>query len=115
MCLHYDGIGVLQRSEHRVDPTEVTHVVPAISHRRGIPRCDPNPVDAQVGQIWEPSTQAGEITLTVAVAVSEAARVDLVDDGVAPPETFITLCSVHLRTVPMSLVSKPKPVDLALD
>ena len=42
-------------------------------------------VDAQVAQVVELGGHAGEVADAVAVAVGEAARVDLVEDGLLPP------------------------------
>ena len=48
-------------------------------------RGEPDRVDAEVAQVGQARADAGEVADAVAVAVGEAAEVDLVDDGAAPP------------------------------
>ena len=78
-------VGVLEGAEHRVYAAEVADVVAAVGHRRGEPRRDPEPVDAEVGEVGELGPQAREVALAVAVPVGEAARIHLVHHGGAPP------------------------------
>ena len=47
-------------------------------------------------EVAEPGAHAGEVADAVAVAVGEAAQVDLVDDGVAPP---LALVAASLRAI----------------
>ena len=72
-------------AEQRVDLAVVGHVVAGVGHRRGVPRVEPDRVDAQVGQVAEVRADAGQVADAVAVAVGETARVDLVDGGGPPP------------------------------
>ena len=46
---------------------------------------EPDGIDAEVAQVGESRADAGEVAGAVAVAVGEAADVDLVDDRAAPP------------------------------
>ncbi len=76
-----------ERPEHRVDVAVVGDVVPAVGHRRGVPRREPDRVDPEVAQVRKLRSHSGEIANAVSVAVREAAHVDLVDDGATPPRT----------------------------
>ncbi|GAA2230808.1 hypothetical protein GCM10010232_16490 [Streptomyces amakusaensis] len=78
-------LGLVQGAEVGVDAAVVRHVVAAVGHRGGIPGGEPQSVHPQPGQIRQPVQDTGEIAGAVAVPVGETARVDLVDDGVAPP------------------------------
>ncbi len=77
--------GVRQRAEDRVDVPVVGDVVPEVGHRRGVERRQPDGVHAQPGQVVEPAAYPEQVTDAVAVAVGEAAHVDLVDHRVPPP------------------------------
>ena len=79
------GVGVGQRAETGVDVDVVGHVVAPVVLRRGVEGRDPEGVHAEVAQVGQPPGDAGQVTDAVAVGVGEAADVDLVDDGVAPP------------------------------
>ena len=48
-------------------------------------RGEPDRVDPQVAEVRKPGSHSGEIADAVAVAVREAAHVDLVDDRATPP------------------------------
>ena len=72
-------------AEQRLDVAVVGHVVAAVGHRRRVERRDPDGVDAEVAQVRQPGPDAGQVADAVAVAVGEAADVDLVDDRAAPP------------------------------
>ena len=72
-------------AEERVDGAVVGDVVAAVGHRRGVPGGEPDGVDAEVAQVGQAGADAGEVAGAVAVRVGEAARVDLVDGGAAPP------------------------------
>jgi hypothetical protein len=78
-------VGVVEGAELRVDVAVVGHVVPAVEQRGGVPRADPDRVHAQVGEVRQPGADAVHVADAVAVGVGERARVDLVDDGAAPP------------------------------
>ena len=80
-----ERVEVGERPEARVDVRVVGDVVAVVGTRRGVERRQPDRVDAEIPQIAEPRTDSGEVAEAVAVGVGEAADVDLVEDGVAPP------------------------------
>ena len=80
-----ERFGLLEGAEGWIDRSVVGHVVAAIGEGRDIPRREPDGVDPEVAQVGEAGTHAREVAGAVAVAVGEAADVDLVDDRVAPP------------------------------
>ncbi len=94
-------LGFGQRSERRVDGAVVGDVVTAVEERRGVPRVVPDGVDAEVAEVAEASAHAGKVADPVAVGVGEAAHVELIDDGVAPPGA---LWFRHDLTTPSSSV-----------
>ena len=63
----------------------VGDVVAGVGHRRGVPGAEPDRVHAEVRAGTAGCADAGQVADPVAVAVGEAARVDLVDDGGPPP------------------------------
>src|SRR5262249_37026648 len=73
------------RAEDRVDRAVVRHVVTRVCLRRGVPGVEPDRVDAEFREIAQVCSHTGEIADAIAVAVREAARVDLVNDGRTPP------------------------------
>jgi len=79
------GVEVRQRAEERVDVGVVGDVVAGVGLGRRVERRQPDGVDAELDEGVEPGRDAGEVAHPVAVAVGEGARVDLVDDGGAPP------------------------------
>ena len=78
-------LGLAQRAERRVDVAVVGDVVAAVRLRRRVPRVDPDRVDAQRGDVRQPPADPGEVAEPVAVRVGEAADVELIGDGLAPP------------------------------
>jgi len=82
-------VEVLQRAETRVHGGVIADIVTEISIGRGIERGKPDGVNAKLGKVIETRRDAGQVAEAVAVAVSEGARVDLVDDAVAPPEIIV--------------------------
>ena len=91
---HFDaglvrGLGhrveVVHGAQSRVDVAVVDHVVAAVRQIRGVERGEPDRVDAEVLQVIHLLGDAGDVAESVAVDVLEAARVDLVDDGLLPP------------------------------
>jgi hypothetical protein len=75
------GVG----AEDRVDGGVVADVVAEVDHRGSEERRDPQGVDAEGAQVGKPLDEAGQVADPVPVAVGEAARINLVDDGVLPP------------------------------
>jgi hypothetical protein len=80
-----ERLGLGEGAEERVDAAVVDDVVPGVGHRRGVPGVDPDGVDPEVGEVGQAGADARDVADPVAVAVGEAADVDLVDDRVAPP------------------------------
>jgi hypothetical protein len=78
-------VGVEQVAEHRVHGTVVGDVVAGVRLRGGVERAEPDGVDAEVAQVRESGADALQVAHAVAVAVGEAARIDLVDHRVPPP------------------------------
>jgi hypothetical protein len=78
-------VGVVEGAEDRVDLPVVGHVIPRVGHRRHIERADPDRVDAQIPQVGQPGSDAGQVTDAVGVGVGPGAGIDLVDHGVPPP------------------------------
>jgi len=80
-----ERVEVVEGAEARVDVAVVVDVVATIGQRGGVERAQPHRVDAQAGQVIDAGENAAEVADPVAVGVGEAARVDLVDDGLAVP------------------------------
>ncbi len=78
-------VEVGQRAEHRVDVAVVADVVAVVVLGGAVDRRQPQHVHPQVGQVVEPVEDPAQIADPVAVAVGEAAGVDLVDDRAGPP------------------------------
>ena len=78
-------VSVAEGAEQRLDVAVVGDVVPAVGHRRGVERRDPDGVDPEVAQVGQSGPDARQVADAVTVTVGEAADVDLVDDGGAPP------------------------------
>jgi hypothetical protein len=78
-------LGLGEGAERGVDRAVVDDVVAPVRHRRGVPGREPDGVDAEVGEVAQPGADTGEVTDAVAIAVAEAARVDLIDHRIAPP------------------------------
>ena len=74
-----------ERTEARIDAREVGNVIAEILHGRAEERRDPDRVHAEFRHIVELLADASEVADTVAVGVEEAARIDLIDGGTAPP------------------------------
>ena len=74
-----------ERPEVRVDRAVIGDVVPRVGLGRRVPRVEPERVDAELGEVRQAGAHAGEVADPVAVSITEAADVHLVDDGVPPP------------------------------
>ena len=72
-------------AEARVHVAVVDHVVAAVGQVGRVERAQPDRVDAEILQVIHFLGDAGDVSQPVAVHVFEAARVDLVDDGLLPP------------------------------
>src|SRR5712664_462717 len=82
-----EAIEIRKRAIHRIDVFVVGNVIAEVDLRRRKARGNPNSVDAKILQVIELGGDALEIADAVVVAVSEAARIKLVEDGVLPPFT----------------------------
>ena len=76
---------LVQRPVGGVDRAVVRDVVAVVGHRRRVPGVEPDGVDAELAQVGQPVENPRQVADPVAVPVGEAADVDLVDDGLAPP------------------------------
>ncbi len=81
------AVEIRERSVHGIDVFVIRNVVAEIDLRRRETRRNPNGVDPEILQVIELGGDALEIADAVVVAVSEAARIKLVEDGVLPPFT----------------------------
>jgi hypothetical protein len=80
-----EGVGVEEVAEHGGDGPVVGDVVARVRLRRFVERAEPYGIDAELLEVRQPAADAFEVSHPVAVAVGEAARVDLVDHRVPPP------------------------------
>src|ERR1019366_805060 len=78
-------VEVAEGSKSWIDILIVGHVITAVGHRRPVERRQPDSVDAQLGELWQPRSDAAQITHAGAVGVGKAAHVDLIDHSIAPP------------------------------
>ncbi|MNV63607.1 hypothetical protein D3C71_1562110 [compost metagenome] len=85
MCLGQQPVEVGQVAEQRVDVALVGDVVAEIGHRRLEERRYPNRVHAQRRDVIQALDDAGQVAHAVTVGVQETARINLVNDGTAPP------------------------------
>jgi hypothetical protein len=76
-------------AERRIDIAVIGDVVAAVRHRRGIPRREPDRVDAKIAKVRKLRANACEIADPVTVPVREAANVDLIDRRTAPPRAAV--------------------------
>src|SRR5260221_4720932 len=72
-------------TEDRVNVGIIGDIVAEIDHRRGVDRRKPDGIHTQPGVVIELGNDTRQITNTVAVAVLEAARVNLIDNSLLPP------------------------------
>jgi hypothetical protein len=79
------GVRVGERAVPRVDVPVVGHVVAAVGLRGRVERREPDGVGAEGGDVVQARRDAGQVPGPVTVEVGEGPRVDLVDDGGAPP------------------------------
>jgi hypothetical protein len=78
-------VEVPERPVGPVDVGEVGDVVAEVGQRRRVDGREPRRVGTELGEVVETRLDAREISDAVAVGVLERARVDLIDDRVAPP------------------------------
>ena len=81
-----ERLDVLDRAVVRVHRVEIGDVVAAVAQRRGVERQQPDAVDAEPLQVVELLREPAEVARAVAVAVEEAADVDLIEDRPFEPQ-----------------------------
>lgn len=92
MRLVEQPIEIVQRPEQRIHCTVVRDVVAEIGHRRLEERRDPDRIHAQPGDVVEFGDDAGQIAHPIAIGIQKTTRINLIDDGPAPP-----WCLRHVR------------------
>ena len=102
MRLGEQSVELREVPEGGVDVAVVSDVVAEVRHGRAIERREPDRVDAErsgsaVVQVIEACRDPCEVADPIAVRVLEGARVDLIEDALAPPLT------AHAPIVPISL------------
>jgi hypothetical protein len=83
--LGYQRVRISQRAEQGINAPVVGYVVPGVELRRRVPGVEPDRVDTELGQVRQMSARAGQVADPVAARIGEAADVQLVDRGAAPP------------------------------
>jgi hypothetical protein len=79
------SVEVRHGPEQRIHGTVVADVVAAVGQRRWVERGEPDGVHAEIGQVAQTGPEPGQVAYAVAVRISEAARVHLVNHRVFPP------------------------------
>jgi hypothetical protein len=100
MRLLHEPVEIRQRAEQRIDVAEVGDVVAEIGHRRLEEWRHPDRIDPEARDVVQARDDARQIADAVVIGVLETARIDLVDDGTAPPRMRVhsTRLPVVLRT-----------------
>ncbi len=88
---HFLPIG--QAAEFGHDVLVVADIVAVVVVGRSVNRRQPDHVDAQLFEVIQFVDDAAQVADAVAVAVEEAARVDLVNDAFFPP-LLLHVCSI---------------------
>ena len=78
-----------KRAEQRVDVAIVADIISEVRHRRPEEGGQPDRIDAQRRDMAEMPGNPGQIPYPVAIGIREAARIDLVNDGAAPPLALV--------------------------
>src|SRR5580692_10942801 len=78
-------IEVSQSSIHRIYVFVIGNVVAEVDLRGGEARGNPDRIDAQIFQVIQLGRDSFQIADTIIVTISEAARINLVEDSVLPP------------------------------
>ena len=97
-----ERLSIAQRSELGVDLAVVGYVVAPIGHGGQVPRVEPNGVDTQFCQVRQARPAPGEVADAVAVAISEAPEVHLVDGCRAPPGRALRCVSLPRGPAPLA-------------
>ena len=84
-CLGNQVVHVLQRSEDGIDVLIVRDVISIVILRRAEDRREPDCADAKFLKIIQLCEDPGEVPDSVAVGVTEAPRIDLVNHRLLPP------------------------------
>ena len=80
-----EPVEVVHRAEQRIDRRVVGDVIAEVETGRRVDRREPDRVHPEAGDVVEMGADPGQVADAVAIAVGEAARVDLVDDAALPP------------------------------
>ena len=80
-----ERVEVRERAEVGMDVAVVRDVVAPVVVRRRHRRVEPDPVDPEPLEVVEPVDDPAQVADPVAVGVRERARVDLIENAVAPP------------------------------
>ena len=83
--LRHQPIEILQGAEVGIDIGVVSDVVAPVRVRGGVDRTEPDPVDPEPRQVVEVLDHPTEVAVSGSRRVGEGARIDLVQDAVAPP------------------------------
>jgi hypothetical protein len=84
-CFRLQPIEVGHGPKLRVDTTKIRNVIAEINLRRGIEGCYPDRIDSEIVQVIEVLCDSVEVSDSVAIRITEAAGIDLVNDRVTPP------------------------------
>ena len=87
-------VEVVERTEQWSHVGVVGDVVAKVGHRRRKDRRYPDRIDAQPDQVIEPVDNPWQIAGSIAIAVHERSRINLIDDPALPPG--VVFKSVHL-------------------
>jgi len=81
----HQRVKIRQRSEYRINPAIVSNVITEVGHGRCEEGRDPDGVDAQRSDMAKLASNPRQIADPVAIAIREAAGIDLVYRSTAPP------------------------------
>ncbi len=94
------GVEIVEGAEVGVDVAVVGDVVTPVTVGRDGDGREPDPGDAQFGQVVQPADDAREIAGAVPVRVGERTRVDLVEDAAVPPPIRLGGGRGSIRRIP---------------
>jgi hypothetical protein len=78
-------------AEGGIDGAVVADVVAEVGHGRPVDRRQPDGVHAQVDEVVEVVTDAGQVADAVPVGVGERTGINLIHDGITPPRHPVVL------------------------
>ena len=90
-CVQH-AVEILHGSEFCHDITVVRDIVAIVIVGGTVDGREPDHIDPELCQIRKAGGDSVQITDSVPVAVGEAARIDLIDDGLFPPCPFLICC-----------------------